>query len=47
MRNDINFIMTFIRKPQAFILGKFRLENLFANRCNNFFHIFYSLFCPL
>ena len=27
MRNDINFIMTFIRKPQAFILGKFRLEN--------------------
>ena len=37
--NNINLIITFIRHSQAFVFRQLRLQQLFAYRFNNLFHI--------
>ena len=43
-RNDVNLVVTAVGHAQALVFGEFRLQQFFAYRCNNIFHIQFRVY---
>ena len=43
-RDNVYLVIAAVGHTQTFVLGQFRLQQFFAYRCNDFFHIQFKLY---